>query len=101
MDISIVDQVVQDGEKSTLTPVLASGDNNEDGVLDVGETWTYTAAFTAEQSHIDNGNDIVNTFTFNATELGDPASDDATTTVTQAPSVTVSKSVGEPSIGAP
>src|SRR5690606_38597606 len=49
----------------------------------------------------DNGSDIVNTFTFNADELTDGVSDDATTTITQSPSVAVEKTVDQDDIAAP
>src|SRR5690606_8348268 len=91
----------QDGTGAPLTLGTPIGDTDNDGNLDVGETWTYTVSYAAEQSHIDNGNDIVNTFTFDADELTDAVSDDATTTITQSPSVTVEKTVDQGSISAP
>src|SRR3546814_11079745 len=63
--------------------------------------WTYTVSHTADQSHIDTGNDIVNTFTFDADELPGAVSDDATTTITQSPSVAVTKDVDLATIAAP
>src|SRR5690606_33601101 len=84
-----------------LTLDAPSGDDTNPGVLDVGETWTYTVSYAAEQSHIDNGNDIVNTFTFDADELGTPVSDGATTAVTQSPAVTVEKKVDQGNIADP
>src|SRR3546814_19197222 len=67
----------------------------------MGEIWIYAGGYSAGPSHIDNGNDIVNTFTFDADELGAQVSDDATTTITQTASVTVSKDVDQESIAAP
>src|SRR3546814_15711941 len=63
--------------------------------------WTYTVSHTADQSHIDTGNDIVNTFTFDADELPGAVSADATTTITQSPSVAVTKDVDLATIVAP
>src|SRR5690606_34881671 len=103
---SVTDAVVQDGVSTALVPgapVQTGGDasNNNNNILEVGETWTYTVSFSADQSHIDNGGDIVNTFTFGATELGAPVSDDATTTITQSASASVEKTVDLSSISAP
>ncbi|MEC3882091.1 DUF7507 domain-containing protein, partial [Parapedobacter sp. 10938] len=99
--IAASDAVAQDGTSTPLTLGTPTGDTDNDGNLDVGETWAYTVSYAAGQSHIDNGNDIVNTFTFDANELGTPVSDNATTTITQSPSVTVAKEVDLTSIAAP
>src|SRR3546814_19804615 len=78
--MAAMDAVAQDGIGTALTLGAPSGDTDKDSALDVGETWTYTVTHAADQSHIDNGNDIVNTFTFDANELPEAVSDDATTT---------------------
>src|SRR5690606_14056109 len=103
---SVTDVVAQDGVSTTLsvgTPVQTGGDaaNNNNNIIEVGETWTYTITYGALQSHIDNGGDIVNTFTFSADELGAPVSDDATTTITQSASASVTKTVDLSAISAP
>ena len=36
-------------------PVLQSGDTTNPGVLDVGETWTYTCTYVVTQDDIDRG----------------------------------------------
>ena len=63
----------------------AVGDN--DGLLEVGETWGYTAAHTVTQAEIDsNGGgdgDIDNIATVDSNETG-PDTDDATVPVAQA-----------------
>ena len=56
---------------------LTSGDDG-DGVLEVGETWTYTADYTVTQADIDAGADIVNVAIVN-TDQTDAEQDDATT----------------------
>ncbi len=67
---------------------------NSDGVLEVGETWTYTGSYTVLQSDIDdNGGgdgDIDNTATVSSKELGDK-SDSEAVGVTQAPAYTIVK----------
>ena len=66
----------------------AVGDN--DGLLEVGETWTYTAAHTVTQAEIDAGAPLVNVATADSTETG-PDTDDATVPVAQAPSLNIVK----------
>src|SRR5690606_35723769 len=100
--IGFTDMVTQGaGASESLTATLADGDTDADGELDVDETWTYTVTYAVSQSHIDNGGDIVNTFTFDADELADGVSDNATTTITRLPSVTVVKTVDQDNIATP
>src|SRR6185503_12564872 len=58
------------------TPVLASGDTDSDGVLDVGETWHYTASHTVTQAEINAGADLVNTAVVDTDQTA-PEDDDA------------------------
>ena len=70
------------------------GDN--DGLLEVGETWAYTAAHTVTQAEIDsNGGgdgDIDNIATADSDETG-PDTDDATVPVAQTPALNIVKDV--------
>ena len=63
-------------------------------MLEVGETWTYTAAHTVTQAEIDsNGGgdgDIDNMATADSDETG-PDTDDATVPVAQAPALNIIK----------
>jgi hypothetical protein len=68
---------------------LESGDTANAGVLDVGETWTYSATYAATQADINAGADLVNTASVVSTEVPGPTTDDATTTITQSASLTV------------
>ena len=72
----------------------AVGDN--DGLLEVGETWAYTAAHTVTQAEIDsNGGgdgDIDNMATADSNETG-PDTADATAPVTLAPALNIIKAV--------
>jgi hypothetical protein len=57
-DITVVDDDV------AVTPVYVSGDTNENGILELGETWIYEATGTADQAQYANtatvdGNDII------------------------------------------
>jgi uncharacterized repeat protein (TIGR01451 family) len=67
----------------------APGDGDND--LEVGETWTYTAQHTVTQAEIDAGQDLVNTATADSNQTG-PDTDDATVPVSQAASLTLTKS---------
>ena len=80
--------VVTDPNADPGSIVLVADAASADGKLDVGETWTYTAAHTVTQAEIDsNGGgdgDIDNTATAVSDQTG-PASDDASVPVTQTP----------------
>ena len=71
-----------------------AGDN--DGQLEVGETWTYTAAHTVTQAEIDsNGGgdgDIDNTATADSDQTG-PDTADASVPMTQGPALNITKAV--------
>ncbi|MEL7087909.1 MAG: hypothetical protein AAGL98_05620, partial [Planctomycetota bacterium] len=87
---------------------LASGDDDSDGDIDVGETFVYTATYTITQADLNDGS-LSNTVTVSSTDPnGDPVSDvsdngvdsDGNTeddptvfTFAQAPDLTVIKSV--------
>ncbi|WP_229802122.1 beta strand repeat-containing protein [Paramylibacter ulvae] len=93
IDPAIGDDLVQDGNALTLTsgPTLTSGDDG-DGEIGVAETWEYSVTYAVTQDDIDNGADIVNTATFNSRDTAD-ISDDATTTISQSPDLTIDKVV--------
>ncbi|MEL6523347.1 MAG: hypothetical protein AAFQ66_20405, partial [Pseudomonadota bacterium] len=67
-----------------------SGDTDNDGEIDVGETWLYTVTFNATQVEMDRGADIVNTATLMTNELPD-ASSVVTTSINSDPSFTLAK----------
>ena len=88
-----------DGGSLSLTsaPTLAtpSGDINNDGDLDVGETWIYQASYALTQPAIDAGG-ISNTVTADATDpQGQPVTDSvdspATVNLSQAPKLALVK----------
>jgi uncharacterized repeat protein (TIGR01451 family) len=62
------------------TPHYASGDSNNNGQLDVGETWTFKATHTVTQSELDSGS-VTNTATGHASFNASPV-DSAAQTVT-------------------
>ena len=82
----IANVVVDDPFTTDEAPVLVggfnSGDTDQDDLLDVNETWHYTASHTVTQADLDKGGNIVNT----ATVTGDdatPDDDDATVPLRQ------------------
>ena len=78
----VVDDPFTTNEAPVLNGAFNVGDTDQDGQLDVGETWQYTASHQVTQAELDAGTPIVNT----ATVTGDgatPDSDDATVAVAQ------------------
>ncbi len=79
---------------------LSSGDGSNPGVLDVGETWVYTADYDVTQADINAGTALTNS----ASVVSDQTtlvSAGATTTVTQLPSLSIDKVVDEADVSAP
>ncbi|SEA71286.1 beta strand repeat-containing protein, partial [Bizionia paragorgiae] len=87
--------IVVDDTFVTIGPTLTGGDTNNDNILDVGETWIYTATKIVTQVMIDAGTDLVNTASVTSTEVATAVVDDATTIVEQKPSWTVTKEAAE------
>ena len=75
-----------------FNPTFVSGDTDNDGNLDFGETWTYQETVSVTQEQIDSGADIVNIATADSSET-DPVTDDATVTVIQNPVLLIDKIV--------
>jgi uncharacterized repeat protein (TIGR01451 family) len=78
------------------------GDTDEDGLLDVNETWTYSASYTATQDDIDNAGDGDGFIHNNVTANGDAAvsgeaaleaTDEADVEVCQLPAIDLEKFV--------
>lgn len=95
--VSFTDSLIQSAALTPTTGPNLSGDLDNDGELDVGETWTYTLSFDALQTQIDDGGAIVNTATFDSAETPSD-SDSATTTITQTDNIALAKAVraGDP-----
>ncbi len=77
-----------DAFATTLSDKTESISNNN--ILDVGETWNYTATHTVSQAEIDAGLILTNVAIAKTIEAGDK-SDDATTPVIQNPDYTIVK----------
>jgi uncharacterized repeat protein (TIGR01451 family) len=72
---------------------LTGGDADNDGVLDITETWTYTASHTVTQAEMDSGETLVNVATVYAS-YNDNAFEklgDASTTINQAKTLHIEK----------
>ena len=65
-----------------FNPTFSGGDTDNDNLLDVGETWTYTASHTVTQAELDAGAALVNVATATGTGAT-PDSDDASVPVAQ------------------
>ena len=96
---AIANVVVDDPFTTNEAPVLSGtfnvGDTDQDNLLDVGETWQYTASHTVTQAELDAGTPIVNT----ATVTGDgatPDSDDASVAVAQSKILHIEKDATVP-----
>src|SRR5260221_269620 len=82
--VAVVDPFV-----SNLTRIAdITGDN--DALVEVGETWAYTATHAVTQAEIDAGTNIVNVATADSNETG-PDTDDASVPVTQSPALNIVK----------
>src|SRR6266542_2766640 len=92
--------VVSDAFADAGSLTKVSGDTIDAGVLNVGETWNYTATHTATQAEINAGANLVNVAVVD-TDQTEPQQDDATTTVTQTPSLTIAKDTTQTTISAP
>ncbi|WP_215225880.1 DUF7507 domain-containing protein, partial [Echinicola shivajiensis] len=97
-NVSPVDVMPGGGSGDLGTPTESV---NANGILEVGEKWTYAAEYNVTQSDIDKGNPLVNTVTVTVDELGNPISDDALTTITQSAGIAIEKAVDVEEISAP
>jgi uncharacterized repeat protein (TIGR01451 family) len=77
----------------------ASGDADNDGNLDVGETWSYAGTHTVTQDEIDAGGTIDNTAEAD-TDQTDPESASASVAVDQNPDLEIAKSADVASVDA-
>jgi len=96
----VLADTLPDGSTGTLVGPVA--DTGTVGVLDVNEIWTYKISYAVSQAEIDSGNPLVNEVSVTSTETGNAAvTDNATSTITKAPALLVSKLVDITSINSP
>ena len=93
--------VVLSDDLAGVAMLVPATDPANAGVLDVTETWVYTATYVATQADINAGLDLVNTASVVSPAVPGPTTDFATTTITQTPALTVVKTVDLPAISAP
>ena len=98
-NVSLTNVVLTDPFATTV-PTLTGGDVANPNVLDVDETWTYTATYIVTQDDIDAGDDLENTAIVD-TDQTDPEDADATTSVSQNADLTIEKDVDIDQISAP
>ncbi|MBD0833036.1 DUF7507 domain-containing protein, partial [Aestuariibaculum sediminum] len=84
----VVGDELPDGSLGVVTG--PTGDDG-DGILNVGETWTYTASYVVTQADLDAGSDLVNTVSVTTDEITDPETDNATSSIIITPAVAIIK----------
>jgi uncharacterized repeat protein (TIGR01451 family) len=98
-NMTLTGAAVSDPSVSNLTRVLDLVGNN-DNILNVGETWQYTASHTVTQAELDAGGTISNTASVTTTQGGADAdandSDTASVTIVQNPQVVLDKTATVP-----
>lgn len=82
---------------------LIRGDLNNDGIMQITETWTYMVTKTVTQTMIDAGTPLVSTVSVTSDEVPTRVTAVTTATIdtTQAPSLAVVKTVDQPTITIP
>jgi uncharacterized repeat protein (TIGR01451 family) len=73
--VAVSDTLVTGAGTSTPAVTFVSGDTDNDSRLDVGETWIYSASYTATQPDIDAGGTITNNASVVTSEVPGPATD--------------------------
>ncbi|HKS60538.1 MAG TPA: hypothetical protein VJT13_02495 [Xanthobacteraceae bacterium] len=104
-NMTLTDPDVTDPSVSNLAAVMSggfnAGDADQDGKLDVGETWQYTASHTVTQADIDNGGVVDPDLTYDntatvTTAQGAGDDDSASVAIDQNPHVTLEKTASVP-----
>ncbi|MBL4663498.1 MAG: DUF11 domain-containing protein, partial [Flavobacteriaceae bacterium] len=98
-NVDIANVEVSDPLIDSVNPISgpASGDTNNNGVLEVGETWTYTAVYTVVQGdtingQVDNTAEVDGTVTGSSASFGVNDSDSVTVVLCQNAEVSITKS---------
>ena len=88
----VVDDPFTTNEAPVLNGAFNIGDTDQDNLLDVSETWQYTASHQVTQAELDAGTPIVNTATVTGTGAT-PDDDGASVPVAQNPAINIVKFV--------
>lgn len=98
-NMTLTTPVVSDPSITNLTAVVSggfnAGDTDQDGKVDLGETWQYTGSHTVTQDEMDAGGSISNTASV-TTAQGASDSDTASITIEQTPHVVLDKTATVP-----
>jgi len=94
-----VADTLPNGAAATLSG--PAGDGGVPNVIDVGETWTYTTSYAVDQAQIDAGVARINRVSATAAQVTTPATASATTTISQAPAMSIVKDVDRAFISQP
>ena len=73
----VITDILPDGSNGALLGPV--GDNGILGIIDVGETWTYTISYTSSQLDFTNAVDLINEVSVTSTEIATPEVDTAIT----------------------
>ncbi len=76
------DNATPDDASDDFDATYASGDDNDNHLLDTSETWSYSSMRTVTQAMLDNGSDLTNIATATGTDAASDT-DDATVDVVQ------------------
>ena len=94
----VLDDQLSNGSNLVLTGPVA--DIGTADVIDVGETWQFSATYNVSQADIDAGTDLTNAISVDTDEL-DIKTASAVTTIDSAPDMQVTKTVDLASVNAP
>ncbi|WP_172805237.1 DUF7507 domain-containing protein [Aquiflexum balticum] len=89
------------GSSSGIVLNVVNGDNQNPGILDVGEIWVYSIDYNVEQNVFDTGDNLVNVVNVNSTQVPGPTVASAITPTVLSPALSIAKSVTETTFAAP
>ena len=95
-NITLTDIQVEDTLPDGSSAVLAgpTGDIGIAGSIDVGETWTFNATYSATQADVNSGVPLINNVSVVTAEAG-AKTDSAETTISQVPAISIVKTAIE------
>ncbi len=89
------DNATPDDASDDFDATYASGDDNDNHLLDTSETWSYSSMRTVTQAMLDNGSDLTNIATATGTDAASDT-DDATVDVVQNKQLHIEKDASVP-----
>jgi large repetitive protein len=91
--VSMADTLTLGASARTLTsgPTRTAGDTNANNILDLTETWTYSATYIVTQADFDASGSFSNTATVTTTQTGSTPSSAVATGITRNTAVAVTK----------